>query len=171
MSVAKVNWICRLQLKKFSLVVNSHKGSFSIYVVLEVQPKVHQGQSQIGWPNQQNEGRGLTGIDVISVFRNIAFFIRGFVKDVVAFAGEVGSKTRFSLKTASFVGLLVVAETVKQCSNYGVRYSNGGEYPVPQALHVTVLEVIKLAFTITMAGGMRFYNDPSGMDSEMEYKI
>ena len=68
-------------------------------------------------------------------------------------AGEVASKTRFSLKTASFVGLLVVAETVKQCSNYGVRYSNGGEYPVPQALHVTLLEVIKLAFTVAMAGG------------------
>ena len=62
-------------------------------------------------------------------------------------------ETRFSLKTASFVGLLVVAETVKQCSNYGVRYSNGGEYPVPQALHVAFLEMIKLAFTVVMARG------------------
>ena len=77
----------------------------------------------------------------------------GFVKYLVR---EVASKTRFSLKTASFVGLLVVAETVKQCSNYGVRYSNAGEYPVPQALHVTLLEVVKLAFTVTMAGGTNF---------------
>ena len=71
----------------------------------------------------------------------------------------MASKTRFSLKTASFVGLLVLAETVKQCSNYGVRYSNGGEYPVPQALHVAFLEMIKLAFTVAMARGIHLLTE------------
>ena len=74
--------------------------------------------------------------------------------EMIALAGEMANKTRFSFKTASFVGLLVAAETVKQCSNYGVRYSNGGEYPVPQALHVAFLEMIKLAFTVVMARGI-----------------
>ena len=121
---------------------------------------------QIGWPNQPIEG---TWLPIPFYFDLTSSSLsRGIANCVVKLAGEVASKTRFSVKTASFVGLLVVAETVKQCSNYGVRYSNGGEYPVPQALHVTFLEVIKLAFTVTMAGGMKFHVVLTGMDPEME---
>ena len=42
----------------------------------------------------------------------------------------------------------VGCEVVKQVSNYSIQYYNGGKYPLPQTMLVTIIEIIKLVATI-----------------------
>ncbi len=72
-------------------------------------------------------------------------------------SGE-GAKSRVTALMVTMVGLLVTCEVFKQCTNYGVRYDNDGRYPVPQTLHVALLELIKLVLTVVRAKGTDNYD-------------
>jgi hypothetical protein len=55
--------------------------------------------------------------------------------------------------TLPIVCLFAVFEVTKQASNYGVKYSNADEYPVPQTLLVAIIEMIKVLVVIVRLEG------------------
>ncbi len=55
--------------------------------------------------------------------------------------------------TVTMVCLFSCFEAIKQCANYGVRYYNDGNYPIPQTMVVCTLEVLKLIITVIRSGG------------------
>ena len=55
---------------------------------------------------------------------------------------------------ASLIGALIVCDLLKQVCNYGMRYfSRDQEYPIPQALLVAMLEIIKFTIVFVRTGG------------------
>ena len=54
----------------------------------------------------------------------------------------------------SLIGALILCDLLKQVCNYGMRYfSKTQEYPIPQALLVAMLEIIKFTIVFVRTGG------------------
>jgi hypothetical protein len=73
----------------------------------------------------------------------------------VAAASETKSGPSLS-STLWTVFFYSVFESIKQASNYGVRYLNAGQYPVPQTLFVAISEIIKVTVvTVRLRGELK----------------
>ena len=66
----------------------------------------------------------------------------------------MGPSSSMSSYQASLIGALIVCDLLKQVCNYGMRYfSRDQEYPIPQALLVAMLEIIKFTIVFVRTGG------------------